>query len=104
MTKSACLLFVFEYLSAFVFVRLLVQFRERNVLIEVDGEINFESLLMRVKDEFAIDEKSFILLKRYDREREEYVDINSAKSIQNKDKMDCVLVETAVPSKLEKKY
>ena len=87
----------------FVFVRLLVQFRERNVLIEVDGEINFESLLMKVKDEFAIDEKSFILLKRYDREREEYVDINSAKSIQNKDKMDCVLVETAVPSKLEKK-
>ena len=58
---------------------------------------------MKVKDEFAIDEKSFILLKRYDREREEYIDINSAKSIKNKDKMKCVLVEAAVPSTSEKK-
>ena len=87
-----------EYLSAFVFVWLLVQFRKRNVLIEVDGEINFESLLMRVKDEFAIDEKSFILLKRCDTEWEEYIDINSAKFMQSKGKMKCVLVEAAVPS------
>ena len=49
MTKSACLLFVFEYLSAFVFVRLLVKFSERNVLSRSRWEINLESLLMKVK-------------------------------------------------------
>ena len=48
-TKSACLPFDFEYLSDFVFVRLLVKFSERNVLSRSRWEINLESLLMKVK-------------------------------------------------------